>query len=102
MLEGDDRRAKEVSGQTIGTYLSNHHSLRFVVLDRVRGWAVRRPRSFCWGCSDACKAGRAGRPRNAVRNSDRAAIHFSERLYRALVRGDPIDAALSECAAVDQ
>ena len=86
-----------MSGQTIGTYLSNHHSLRFVVLNACEGGRSDDQDPFAGVAQTLAKQGVPAVLAMQFEISDRAAIHFSERLYRAsLVRGDPIDAARSD------
>lgn len=98
-FEGDDGSAEPASGRAVATKLKDLAALGLVVLNacNTAQSAVRRGASPFSGVAGALVLG--GVPAVLAMQRpipDRAAIRFSQALYRRLAAGDPVDGALTE------
>ncbi len=98
-FEGEDGAAEPVSGRAVATKLKDLTALGLVVLNacNTAQAAVRRGASPFGGVATALVLG--GVPAVLAMQRpipDRAAIRFSQALYRRLAAGDPVDGAVTE------
>jgi CHAT domain/WD domain, G-beta repeat len=94
----EDRRgeAHEVSGEELSSLLQDERSLRLVVLNACEGARSSHVDPFSGVASSIVGGGIPAVIGMQFEITDEAAIAFSERLYRALAHGYPVDAALAQ------
>ncbi len=96
VLEDPDGRPSEVSGAEVSTLLQDERSMRLVVLNACEGARGSHVDPFSGVASSIVECGIPAVIGMQFEITDEAAIAFSERLYRALAHGYPVDAALAQ------
>jgi hypothetical protein len=96
VLEDPDGRPREVSGAEVSTLLQDERSMRLVVLNACEGARGSHVDPFSGVASSIVECGIPAVIGMQFEITDEAAIAFSERLYRALAHGYPVDAALAQ------
>jgi hypothetical protein len=96
VLEDRQGRAHEVSGAEVSALLQDERSMRLVVLNACEGARGSHVDPFSGVASSIVECGIPAVIGMQFEITDEAAIAFSERLYRALAHGYPVDAALAQ------
>jgi WD40 repeat protein len=96
ILEDAQGRPHEVTGEELSSMLRDERSLRLVVLNACEGARASRVDPFSGVASALVEGGIPAVIGMQFEITDSAAITFSERLYRALAYGYPVDAALAQ------
>ncbi len=96
VLEDRHGNPKEVSGAELSALLQDERSMRLVVLNACEGARGSHVDPFSGVASSIVECGIPAVIGMQFEISDEAAIAFSERLYRALAHGYPVDAALAQ------
>jgi len=96
MLEDQNGRGRAVSGQTLGTLLYDHKSMRLVVLNACEGARASRADPFAGAAQSLIQQGVPAVIAMQFEISDDAAILFAHEFYDSLARAYPVDAALGE------
>jgi CHAT domain len=96
LLEGADGDTHEVTGEELGSLLHDERSLRLAVLNSCEGARTSHVDPFSGVASSLLECGIPAVIGMQFEITDDAAIRFSERLYRALAQGFPVDAALAQ------
>jgi hypothetical protein len=96
LFEDENERGRTVSGSQLGTILADHRSLRLAVLNACEGARTSRDDPFAGVAASLVQYELPAVIAMQFEITDVAAITFAEELYRALVNGLPIDAALAE------
>lgn len=99
LLEGEHRKPDPIPASTFASFFSGRPMPRLVVLAACHSAEPGRDPAFGPFASVAASLVAAGLPaviamQTAVR--DRSAIRFTERLYRRLAKGDPVEAAVAD------
>ncbi|HYX23380.1 MAG TPA: CHAT domain-containing protein, partial [Thermoanaerobaculia bacterium] len=95
-FESEDRRARQVGSQFLGTLLHDHRSFRLAVLNACEGCRGAACDPFSGTAQGLVQQGVPAVIAMQAEISDQAAITFSEELYSAVAAGYPVDAALAE------
>jgi tetratricopeptide (TPR) repeat protein len=96
ILEDQSGRGRAVSGQTLGTLLYDHKSMRLVVLNACEGARASRTDPFAGAAQSLIQQGVPAVIAMQFEISDDAAILFAHEFYDSLARAYPVDAALGE------
>ncbi|HYJ67324.1 MAG TPA: CHAT domain-containing protein [Nocardioidaceae bacterium] len=96
LLEDDDGLRHEVTGEELGTLLQDEHSLRLVVLNSCEGARTSHVDPFSGVASSLVEVGIPAVISMQFEITDEAAVTFGGSLYKALVQGYPVDAALAQ------
>lgn len=96
MLEDQSGRGRAVSGQSLGTLLYDHKSMRLVVLNACEGARASRTDPFAGAAQSLIQQGVPAVIAMQFEISDDAAILFAHEFYDSLARAYPVDAALGE------
>ncbi len=96
LFEDGRRGASKVRGQVLADLLRGRTCLRLVFLNACRTGCSAAPRPFGGVATALVQAGVPAVLAMQFPIADRAAILFSEAVYRRLATGDPIDAAVTE------
>jgi len=95
-LEDSQARARLVTGQDLGVMLSDHDSLRLIVLNACEGARGSSSNPFSGVAQSLIQQGIPAVIAMQFEITDDAAITFAQELYSAIADGYPIDAALAE------
>jgi DNA-binding beta-propeller fold protein YncE len=95
-LEDAQGRARLVSGQDLGVMLSNHRSLRLIVLNACEGARASSSDPFAGVAQSLVQQGIPAVIAMQFEITDEAAITFAQELYAAIADGYSVDAALGE------
>lgn len=95
ILEDEHERGRRTSGQYLGQLLSDHRSLRLVILNACEGARTSRSDPFAGVAQSLMQQGLPAVIAMQFEISDDAAIVFAHEFYSALADGYPVDAALS-------
>jgi len=95
-LEDSQGRARLVTGQDLGVMLSDHDSLRLIVLNACEGARGSSSNPFSGVAQSLIQQGIPAVIAMQFEITDDAAITFAQELYSAIADGYPIDAALAE------
>jgi hypothetical protein len=95
-LEDAEGRARLVSGEDFGVMLSDHHSLRLVILNACEGARATSSDPFAGVAQSLVQQGIPAVIAMQFEITDEAAVTFAEGLYAAIADGYPVDAALAE------
>lgn len=96
MLEDEQGRGRRASGQYLGTVLTDHDSLRLVVLNACEGARTARSDPFAGVAQSLVQQGIPAVIAMQFEVTDEAAIIFAHEFYSALADGYPVDAALGD------
>ena len=96
VLEGDNRRSREVSSTDLGTVLHDHRPLRLAVLNACEGARGSRLDPFAGTAQSLVQQGIPAVIAMQFEVSDEAAICFTREFYSSIAGGYPVDAALAE------
>jgi AAA-like domain/CHAT domain len=96
VLENEDGSSFEIAGDKIGVHLHNHPSLRLVILNACEGARASAQNVYSGLAQGLIRCGIPAVIGMQFEISDQAAIAFSSRFYDAIVRSQPVDAALDE------
>lgn len=96
VLEDDQGRAHEVTGEELGSLLYDEHSLRLVVLNSCEGARGSHVDPFSGVGSSLVEHRIPAVVGMQFEITDNAAITFADSLYTALAQGFPVDAALAQ------
>ena len=96
VLEDAEKRGNPVSGQHLGMLLSDHYSLRLVILNACEGARSSRTDPFAGTAQSLVQQGIPAVIAMQFPVTDEAAITFSNEFYSTLADGYPVDAALTE------
>lgn len=89
-------RSWAVSGQTLGTLLNDHRSLRLAILNACEGARASRTDPFAGTAQSLLQQGLPAVIAMQFEITDAAAVTFAHEFYSAIADGLPVDAALSE------
>ncbi|MGY1615293.1 CHAT domain-containing protein [Geodermatophilus sp. SYSU D00691] len=95
-LEGPSGRAQLLSGADVGALLSDHRSLRLVVLNSCEGARGGRTDPYAGTAQSLVYQGIPAVVAMQFEITDRAAILFAHSLYEAVADGFQLDAAMAE------
>ncbi len=95
MLEDDLGRGRRASGQYLAPVLTNHDSLRLVVLNSCEGARSARTDPFAGVASSLVQQGIPAVIAMQFEITDQASITFAQEFYAAIAAGYPVDEALS-------
>jgi hypothetical protein len=96
VLEDEQGRPDEVTGDDLGGFMRDERSLQLVVLNSCEGARSSHVDPFSGVASSLLRSGLPAVIGMQTEITDKAAITFSDRLYTALAQGFPIDAALAQ------
>lgn len=96
IFEGNEKRGRRVSAQTLGTILHDHDSLRLAVLNACEGARTSRSDPFAGVAQSLVQQGVPAVIAMQFEISDAAATTFARAFYQALANGYPVDAATTE------
>jgi tetratricopeptide (TPR) repeat protein len=96
LFEDEDGLRHEVTGEELGTLLQDEHSLRLVVLNSCEGARTSHIDPFSGVASSLVEVGIPAVIGMQFEITDEAAVTFGESLYKAVVNGYPVDAALAQ------
>ena len=96
LLEAEEGQGRPVSGRYLGTLLHDHRSLRMAILNACEGARVDRSDPFAGVAAALVESGVPAVIGMQFPISDEAATAFSQEFYEMLVRGQPVDAAVTE------
>ena len=96
LFEDEDGLRHEVTGEELGTLLQDEHSLRLVVLNSCEGARTSHIDPFSGVASSLVEVGIPAVIGMQFEITDEAAVTFGESLYKAIVNGYPVDAALAQ------
>lgn len=96
MLEDENGRSRQVSGNYLGTLLHDHPSLRFAMLNACEGGRAEQSDPFAGVAQQLLRQGIPAVIAMQFEITDRAAITLSKEFYSALADGYPVDGALAE------
>jgi len=96
VLENEHGDPHEVSGEELGLLLQDERSLRLAVLNSCEGARSSHVDPFSGAAASLVHYGVPAVIGMQFEITDEAAIAFSGRLYEALARGFPVDAALAQ------
>ena len=96
VLEDPHGQPHEVSGAEVSALIQDERSMRLVVLNACEGARGSHVDPFSGVASSIVECGIPAVIGMQFEITDEAAIAFSERLYRALAHGYPVDAALAQ------
>ena len=96
LFEDEDGLRHEVTGEELGTLLQDEHSLRLVVLNSCEGARTSHVDPFSGVASSLVEVGIPAVIGMQFEITDEAAVTFGESLYKAIVNGYPVDAALAQ------
>ncbi|MBI4670283.1 MAG: CHAT domain-containing protein [Chloroflexi bacterium] len=96
VLCDENGRGRRVTSQRLGTILTDHSSLRLVILNACEGARSAREDHFTGVAQTLMQKGIPAVIAMQYDVSDHVAIAFSQEFYAALVDGYPVDAAVSE------
>ncbi len=96
ILEDENKRARPVSGQDLGTLLHDQRSLRLAVLNACEGTRTSRSDPFAGAAQSLVQQGLPAVIAMQFEITDDAAITLAHEFYGALADGYPTDAALAE------
>ncbi|MBA2443967.1 MAG: CHAT domain-containing protein [Nocardioidaceae bacterium] len=96
ILEDDDKRGLEVSGQDLGVLLHDHRTLRLAVLNSCEGARGGLADPYSGTAQTLVQQGIAAVVAMQFEISDEAAITFAHVLYEAIADGYPLDASMAE------
>ena len=96
ILENDSEQGQPVDGQSLGTILYGHHTLRLAFLNACKGGQSSRQSPFSGVAQRLAQQGVPAVIAMQFPVRDEIAITFSESFYDFLTEGMPIDAALAE------
>jgi CHAT domain-containing protein len=96
ILENEHGGPHEVSGEELGLVLQDERSLRLAVLNSCEGARSSHVDPLSGAAASLVQYGVPAVIGMQFEITDKAAITFAERLYKALSRGFPVDAALAK------
>ncbi len=96
MLEDENGRGKEVSGQTLGTLLHDEKTLRLALLNACEGGRTSKTDPFAGVGQSLLQQGVPAVIAMQFEVTDDTAITLAHSFYSALADGYPVDAALTE------
>jgi hypothetical protein len=96
ILENEHGGPHEVSGEELGLVLQDERSLKLAVLNSCEGARSSHIDPFSGAAASLAQYGVPAVIGMQFEITDKAAITFAERLYKALSRGFPVDAALAK------
>lgn len=96
VLESEHRDPHEVSGEELGLLLQDERSLRLAVLNSCEGARSSHIDPFSGAAASLVHYGVPAVIGMQFEITDKAAITFAGRLYEALARSFPVDAALAQ------
>lgn len=96
LLEDENGRSRLISGNTLGTLLHDHASLRLALLNACEGARGTRSDPFAGVAQQLVRQGIPAVIAMQFEITDRAAIQLSQEFYDALADGYPVDGALAE------
>jgi predicted transcriptional regulator len=96
LLENEDSSGLPVSSQYLGTLLSDHRSLRMVMLNSCQGARTSKRDPFSGTAQSLMQKGIPAVVAMQFNVSDQVAITFAKEFYETIADGCPIDFALSE------
>ncbi len=96
VLEDEDGRGRQVSGQDLGLMLHDHRSMRLAVLNACEGARTSRTDPFAGTAQSLVQQGLAAVIAMQFEITDEAAITFAHEFYGAVADAYPVDAALVE------
>lgn len=94
ILENEENEGREIDSRMLGTLLSNHRSLRLVLLNACEGARANRRDPFGGVAQKLIQRGIPAVVAMQFAISDTAALKLSKTFYAALADNYPIDAAL--------
>ena len=95
LLEDEQGRGKRMSGQYLATVLTDHDSLRLIVLNACEGARTSRNDPFAGVAQSLVQQGIPAVIAMQFEITDEASITFAHEFYSALADSYPVDAALS-------
>ncbi|HEV2842601.1 MAG TPA: CHAT domain-containing protein [Chthoniobacterales bacterium] len=96
VTEGEDQPSACISGDELAVLLRDHKSLRLVVLNACEGGRATPSDPFVGVAQRLVQDGVPAVIGMQFEISDKGAVEFARRFYRAAAEGYPIDAAVSE------
>lgn len=96
LLEDEQGRGRKTSGQYLGQVLTDHKSLRLVVLNACEGARTARNDPFAGVAQSLVQQGMSAVIAMQFEVTDEASITFAHEFYAAVSDGYPVDAALGE------
>lgn len=96
LLEGEDGRSHQVSGQELGMVLHDHETLRLALLNACEGARVARDDPFAGTAQSLIQQRVPAVIAMQFEISDGAAIALAQGFYSALADGYPVDGALAD------
>lgn len=96
VFESEEGRGRPLSGQELGTLLTNYDSLRVAILNACEGARTSTTDPFAGVASSLVQQGIPAVIAMQFEITDRAAITFAHEFYAALADNYPLDAALAE------
>lgn len=96
LFENEGGTARAVSGEDLGTLLSDQRAMRVVVLNACEGGRVSRANQFAGAAQSLVQAGIPAVVAQQFKVADDAAIALAKEFYGALADGYPVDAAVTE------
>lgn len=96
LLEDEQGRAKQVSGQTLGMLLHDEKSLRLALLNACEGGRTSKSDPFAGVGQNLLQQGIPAVIAMQFEVTDETAITLAHHFYAALADGYPVDAALAE------
>lgn len=94
-FEDDHRQLRPVSGHDLGTYFSDHSSLRLAILNSCQGGVTSDADPFTGVAQTLIQQGTPAVIAMQSLITDEAAVTFSEGFYQALATGRPLEAAVA-------
>ena len=101
ILEDEQRRGRRTSGQYLAQVLTDHESLRLVILNACEGARTARNDPFAGVAQSLVQQGIPGVIAMQFEITDEASITFAHEFYAAIADGYPVDAALSDARERD-
>lgn len=96
VLENEQGRGRPTSGQYLATVLTDHDSLRLVILNACEGARAARTDPFAGVAQSLIQQGIPAVIAMQFEVTDEASITFAHEFYSALSDGYPVDAALGD------
>jgi len=96
IFENEDESADEVKAEQLGAILSNHPSLRLMVLNSCKGGRTALANPFAGTATTLIQQGIPAVTAMQFSISDATAVKFAGEFYAAIADGLPVDMALTE------
>lgn len=96
LLEDEEGRSRQVSGNQLGTLLHDHPSLRLALLNSCEGGRTSQSDPFAGVAQQLLRQGVPAVIAMQFEITDSAAITLAQEFYSALAEGYPVDGALAE------